>query len=870
MSRINLLIAIAVAVVTISLWAYANQPSQHPPWPQKVKGFSFSPFQANQDAIKQILPSEAEIDADLALLAGKTHAVRTYTTDGTIAEVPRLAKKYNINVTVGAWIDDDLERNEREIAKLIEVANANRNVVRVIVGNEVVLHNYIPTEKLIEYIDRVRKAVNVPVSTADTHEVWRVHPELVEHVDYIAVHMLPYWEKQKIEDAVDYINGKMEMLSDLYPETRIIIGEVGWPSNGRSYGGAVASVANQATFLREFLKNAEKENYTYYIMEAFDQPWKRSTDEGAIGAYWGVYDVYRQAKFSLTEPVVDIPHWHVLAGISVILAVIVFAVLLTDSKHLGMHGRSFLAIIAYLVATVAVWVGYDYSKQYLTTLSIVVGLLLVIGMIGVFVVLLAEAHEWAELHWSKFRRRPFVPLLVPAAELPFVSIHVPCYNEPPQMMIQTLNALAKLDYPYYEVIVIDNNTRDPTIWQPVQAHCQTLGAQFCFYHESPLAGFKAGALNFALRQTAEEAEVIAVIDSDYLVHPLWLHDLAPQFVNPQIAIVQAPQDYHDGEENIFKSMCYSEYRGFFYIGMVTRNERNAIIQHGTMTMIRRNVLQEIGGWAEWCITEDAELGLRVFEHGYEAVYIPKSYGQGLMPDTFIDYKKQRFRWAFGAIQILRGHAKQLMGRVQTKLTVGQRYHFFAGWLPWLADGLNLIFNVAALGWSLAMILMPKQVDPPLLIFSLLPLALFSFKTAKQFYLYQTHVNAGVWQTLSATVAGLALSHTISRAILAGFFIKEKAFFRTPKLADRLSFGSALVVVYEEAILGLLFIAAVTGIILGNLSEAVVLKGQGNDTPDMLLWIIVLCIQTIPYLAAVAMSLLGAQAHGAKMTVAEVN
>jgi exo-beta-1,3-glucanase (GH17 family)/cellulose synthase/poly-beta-1,6-N-acetylglucosamine synthase-like glycosyltransferase len=870
MSRINLLIAIAVAVVTISLWAYANQPQQHPPWPQKVKGFSFSPFQANQDAIKHILPTEQDIDADLALLAGKTHAVRTYTTDGTIAEVPRLAKKYNINVTVGAWIDEDLERNEREIDKLIEVTNANRNVVRVIVGNEVVLHGYIPTEKLIEYIERVRKAVNVPVSTAEPHDVWQKHPELVEHVDYIAAHMLLYWEKCKVEEAVAKIDVFMLELMANYPDKPIIIGEVGWPSNGRSYGAAEASVANQAMFLREFLKNAEKEHYTYYLMEAFDQPWKRSTDEGAIGAYWGVYDAYRQPKFSLTEPIVGIPHWYVLAGVSVILALIVFALLLTDSKHLGMHGRSFLAIIAYLVATVAVWVGYDYSKQYLSPLSIVVGLLLVIGMIGVFVVLLAEAHEWAELRWSKFRRRAFVPLLVPPAELPFVSIHVPCYNEPPQMMIETLNALARLDYPHYEVIVIDNNTKDPAVWQPVQTHCQTLGERFRFFHEAPLAGFKAGALNFALRQTATEARVIAVIDSDYLVHPLWLHDLAPQFVNPRIAIVQAPQDYHDGDENIFKSMCYSEYRGFFYIGMVTRNERNAIIQHGTMTMIRRNVLQEIGGWAEWCITEDAELGLRVFEHGYEAVYIPKSYGQGLMPDTFIDYKKQRFRWAFGAIQILRGHAKQLWGRVQTKLTIGQRYHFFAGWLPWLADGLNLIFNLAALGWSTAMIIAPIMVDPPLLIFSLLPLALFSFKTAKQFYLYQTNVNAGIWQTLSATVAGLALSHTISRAILAGFVIKEKPFFRTPKLAERLSFGTALVVVYEEAILGLLFIAAVIGLIVRNTSEAAVTKGQGNDTPDMLFWIIVLCVQTIPYIAAIVMSLLGARVHGAKLTIAEVN
>ena len=100
-------------------------------------------------------------------------------------------------------------------------------------------------------------------------------------------------------------------------------------------------------------------------------------------------------------------------------------------------------------------------------------------------------------------------------------------------------------------------------------------------------------------------------------------------------------------------MCYAEYRGFFHIGMITRNERNAIIQHGTMTLVRRAALDHVGGWAEWCITEDAELGLRLFEHGHEALYLPRSYGRGLMPETFGDYKKQRFRWAYGAMQILR-------------------------------------------------------------------------------------------------------------------------------------------------------------------------------------------------------------------------
>src|SRR5690606_37966956 len=105
----------------------------------------------------------------------------------------------------------------------------------------------------------------------------------------------------------------------------------------------------------------------------------------------------------------------------------------------------------------------------------------------------------------------------------------------------------------------------------------------------------------------------------------------------------------DAAESAFKAASYAEYRGFFAIGMITRNARNAIIQHGTMTMVRRTTLDALGGWATDSITEDAELGLRIFEAGLEAHYVPVSYGRGLMPDTFIDFKKQRFRWAYGAI-----------------------------------------------------------------------------------------------------------------------------------------------------------------------------------------------------------------------------
>ncbi|MFH1984599.1 MAG: glycosyltransferase [Pseudomonadota bacterium] len=840
----NFAIAAVISVMAVGLWALANRPEQEPAWPQQIMGFSFSPFRAGQSPLKKIYPSEAEIDADLSLLTGKTHAIRTYTVEEGLDKIPEIARRHGINVALGVWISADLEQNQTDLDKFLAIGRKSPNIVRAVVGNEVLLRGELPVAVMIGYLDQARDALSVPVSTAEPWHVWTKHPELTKHVDYIAVHMLPYWEGVHIDTAVDYIVDRMDLLKALFPGKPIVIAEVGWPSHGRTRMSAVASPANQAMFLRRFMKRAQQEKYICYVMEAFDQPWKKDT-EGAVGAYWGVFNVQRQPKFPFTQPIVPIANWYMLAGISVLIALIAFGVLLIDSQTLGGSGRGFLALMVFAAASIVVWVVYDYLNQYLTVGTVIVGLVMMFGMIGVIVVLLTEAHEWAEARWLVRLRRPFRPVKVDDDALPMVSIHVPAYNEPPDMLIETLNALSRLDYPRFEVILIDNNTKDPAVWEPVAAHCQLLGPRFRFFHEDPLPGFKAGALNFALAQTDPTATVIGVIDSDYVVEPGWLRDTTPQFADPGIGIVQAPQDYRDDGVNAFKSMCHSEYRGFFFLGMVTRNERNAIIQHGTMTLIRREALEVVKGWGEWCITEDAELGLRIFEQGFQAAYISRTYGRGLMPDTFADYKKQRFRWAYGAVQILRRHARLLFTRDTSRLTYGQRYHFIAGWIPWLADGANLIFNIAALGWSLAMIAAPTKVDPPLVIFSILPLLLFSFKIGKVLYLYRTRVVATLGETLSAAIAGLSLSHTIAQAVLSGMFTTGKPFFRTPKMANASALRNAILAAREETLLLIAMLAA----------AATIASMPNTSTLDMHLWVIVLLVQAMPYVAALIVAVI---------------
>ena len=280
---------------------------------------------------------------------------------------------------------------------------------------------------------------------------------------------------------------------------------------------------------------------------------------------------------------------------------------------------------------------------------------------------------------------------------PMVSLHLPAYDEPPEVVEATLRALAALDYPNYEVLVIDNNTPDEKTWQPVEELCAALGPRFRFMHLDKWPGYKSGALNFALardlplrRRSSASSMPITWQTRRFL------REMVPAFADPQVAFIQAPQDYRDFEPGSLSEAMYYSYEYFFEVPMPVRNERNAIIFSGTMGLIRKSVLQEIGGWSEWCITEDAEASLRILKLGYKSLYYHKSLGRGLMPLTFAGMKKQRFRWCFGNVQILRKHWESLMPWAHwidpdNQLTQAQRYYYLAGCLQWFSDAFNFTF-----------------------------------------------------------------------------------------------------------------------------------------------------------------------------------
>jgi cellulose synthase/poly-beta-1,6-N-acetylglucosamine synthase-like glycosyltransferase len=671
--------------------------------------------------------------------------------------------------------------------------------------------------------------------------------DLADGADFVAIHLLPYWEGVSYEQSMEYIASSFDRIAKLYPDKKIVIGETGWPSDGRVKKGSVPSPAFEAAFLRKFFNLAERKNYDYYIMEAYDQPWKGSVgQEGAVGAFWGMLDAEGNAKFNLRGPLSSFGEWKIFAAIAAGLTLLIGLAVMMVVPKLSVRGYFLLAGTIGLVVSGGLFIVEASSLRYIDVGTIGGMMVIVPAALFAATLLLTETAEWALSLWRK-KRKPDIS--GKAAHFPRVSIHVPTHNEPPLMVMQTLNSLARLDYPNFEVIVLDNNTSDESSWQPVASHCEkALGAKFRFYHLDDVKGFKAGALNKSLELTDPSAEFIAVIDSDYQVAPHWLRSVMPGFDDPKVGIVQAPQDYRDGKDGVFKSFLYEEYTGFFRIGMVERAEHNAIIQHGTMCVIRRDALDRVGGWAEWCITEDTELGLRMFEAGYTAHYTPVSMGRGLMPDTYAAYKVQRYRWVYGAMQILKRHASAIfLGRKPDgtpSLTRAQRYLFLAGWMPWFADGVALVFAVLALVWSGLMIIAPRHFDVPLTALSSVALAIFTIKTVKTIFLHRAKVGTGFGGAIASAITGLSLSYTVGKGVIAGLFTSSKPFLRTPKCEHAAPWTQIVTVAKAETALLIGTIAAIFGTMWST---------QFDDPADFM-WVAALSVMAVPYAASLLVSL----------------
>jgi cellulose synthase/poly-beta-1,6-N-acetylglucosamine synthase-like glycosyltransferase len=424
--------------------------------------------------------------------------------------------------------------------------------------------------------------------------------------------------------------------------------------------------------------------------------------------------------------------------------------------------------------------------------------------------------------------------------LPFVSVHIPAYNEPPELLIETIKAVEAQDYRDFEIVVMDNNTSDPAVWGPVEEYCRGR-ERVKFVHVEPWPGYKAGACNLALRSyTDPRAEIIALVDADDIVQPHYLKEAVPYFSDERLGFVQTFEGNRDYEGSGYYTACVDSYQGFYLGVMSSRNERDTVPFVGTMGLFRRSALEGIGGWNEWCISEDTEASLRVLKAGWSGVYIPRCFGRGIVPPTFGGLNTQRHRWCFGAMQILRLHWRSLMPwdrSPDNHLTSSQRRDYLMASLSWFRDLLMLCF---AMSLVVTTVLLETTTDFTLMPLggasTLLPMSLIAIATICLTWTLRHWTGISRRRALKGLVISLSATWITALACVQGLTHREGVFLRTSKVgSDRHPLRRALRLSRVETVLAvILYIAA--GVLIAS-----------DDRPFLL--ILTLLVQATVYLCS---------------------
>ncbi|GIQ77836.1 glycosyltransferase [Bradyrhizobium sp. ma5] len=741
------------------------------------------------------------------------------------------------------FLRDEAPRVQREEDTRLHDAEAQPEDKRAEAIKWAIAENNV--HRLIKVIQTVKKSVSVPVTTGEIWNIWRDHPQLANSSDFVAAHVLPYWENFTDKQAVDQAVDRYNLLRDSFPGKRILIAEFGWPSQGYNLRSAVPGPFQQATVLRNFVARAEAIGMDYNIVEAIDQPWKFF--EGGVGPYWGILNADREAKFAWTGPVTDPNYWKI-ALVAVLVGLFMSLPILRLDQPTVMQALLLSAAANGVGAWTATVFSYWTTHYFVwgSAFALSLGLVLLVPLV---LIAMARIEEIAAVAFGRGPRRligksePLAPATMGEdVKFPKVSIHIPAYFEPVEMLKQTLDAVSRLDYPNFECVCIINNTPDPDFWRPIQDHCRMLGERFKFINAEKVQGFKAGALRIAMERTAADAEIIGIIDADYVVHPDWLKDLVPAFADPRVGLVQAPQEHRDGDRSLMHYIMNGEYAGFFDIGMVQRNEFNAIIVHGTMCLIRRAAMDKAGGWSSDTICEDTDLGLSIQQQGWLTHYTNVRYGEGLLPDTYEAFKKQRHRWAYGGFQIVKKHWRRFLPGA-SRLTPDQRREFSLGWLNWLgAESLGVVVAILNLIW--VPIVAFADIAIPDKILTLPIIASFIVSLVHFVALYRLRVNIKAAQMLGAMIAAMSVQWTVSRAVAQGLITEHLAFARTSK--GGLSRMSIEFQAFWEAVIGVLLLIGAIVLVVTN---------GYKQVREIYIFAGVLVLQSLPFLAAVSIAIL---------------
>jgi glucan 1,3-beta-glucosidase len=282
-------------------------------------------------------------------------------------KVPELASQIGLKVFLGIWIGNNRLKNAQLVETAITLAKKYPDTIAaIIVGNEVLLHGDMTPSDLRELLLSVKARVNVPVTYAEVWEYWLNYREIQDAVDFVTIHILPYWDNvpARAEDAAAHVAAIHKRLSLAFPGKEILIGETGWPSMGRMREGALPSRINQARVISEILDLARRDHFRVNLIEAFDASWKRYW-EGTVGGNWGLFDAdHHTLKFQPGVPISNYPLWLPLMGSGMLLAISVFAAAWLSQRRKPWKPRPSSWIAVAISATVAgILFGIAFDKM---------------------------------------------------------------------------------------------------------------------------------------------------------------------------------------------------------------------------------------------------------------------------------------------------------------------------------------------------------------------------------------------------------------------------------------------------------------------------------------------------------------------------
>lgn len=343
----------------------------------KLECVSYAPFRGAQNPLEPgLVIAPEQMAQDFAQLAKVTGCIRTYSVGNGLDRVPELAEKAGLKVMLGVWIGTNRTDNKTQMETGIALARKYPGTVTAfIVGNEVLLRGEMTAADLVANIRYVKSKVGaLQVTYADVWEFWLKNRDVYDAVDFVTIHILPYWEDFPIRAryAANHVDSIRKRMAVAFPNKEILIGETGWPSAGRMREGALPSRANQARVVSEILQLAREQKYRVNLIEAYDQPWKRMW-EGTVGGHWGLFDAEgdRALKYPAGEPITNFPRAKIYAVAGMIFSALVFGVAFLTLRRRPWSPRlsSWLTVAICATAGGAL-LGVAYDKMVVESLGV--------------------------------------------------------------------------------------------------------------------------------------------------------------------------------------------------------------------------------------------------------------------------------------------------------------------------------------------------------------------------------------------------------------------------------------------------------------------------------------------------------------------